>query len=188
MSVDANLGSGKADAGMDVTMNLKIDLRNPAKPEAEFKKNFAYVLNLDNPQFAESLYVYRNYHRLYVPEGSFVYASFGGQNDVEGGLDFEKEQEIVSAGTYLYLKKGDKKTLLFQYYLAPEIVDELEKGRYSIYLQKQPGTSRPLSIKILLPKDWKDFKINFSQAQVQNNIVTINTDLSIDREITITKK
>ncbi len=88
---------------------------------------------------------YWDYLRLYVPQGSRLVEAQGLDEPVEVSVEGDKRV----FGAFFVLAPGEEREISFSYSMPPDI---LEGGRYSLLVQKQPGTlSHPLDVNLELP-------------------------------------
>jgi len=188
MVVDSNLRSLKTDRVMkrDISYSLSIE---DNKPIANLSINYQNQGQIEDWRTTR----YRNYLRVYVPLGSKLINS-------TGLIENEKSQKPIQAETYFDLGKTvfagftivplrQNRTITFKYQLPDEILDQVKKGQYNLYVQKQLGTKgHRLSINLKFDKKIKSARMterNSDKSQGYVNQTEFNSDLSIDREIEV---
>ncbi|MBI5731869.1 MAG: DUF4012 domain-containing protein [Candidatus Magasanikbacteria bacterium] len=119
---------------------------------------------------------YRTYTRIYVPAGSRLIGAEGFMDEKKNPAEAVVEEELgkISFGGFLSLEPKDRKVLTISYYLPKEIAQNIQKGLYTLFVQKQLGSGRtPLTVYLDFGKKGKDG---------QPIILRRETDLSVDRE------
>ncbi len=113
-----------------VTKMITIDYRNPAPPSN---------CNLEAGELCLNG-LYRDWVRLYVPEGSELIEATGAEIEAKVYEDLGKTVFETFYGDQAPLRPEGKKQLTFKYKLP----FKLEKGEdYQLLIQKQPGTYNP---------------------------------------------
>jgi len=154
--VDANVGATKAN--YYVKRNLNYSVKN-----IDRQGGFEGVLTINYVHGAASNAwpggAYKNYVRVYVPQGSVLK---GVERSSEGvdtkALDITEEIDQTEGsdktvwGTVFVLDAGKSLSLTFTYDLPPEKGLGLTSDSYSLLVQKQPGTlADPLTVDFLTP-------------------------------------
>jgi hypothetical protein len=109
-----------------VTKTISIDYKNPAPPsDCNLEKG---ELCLNGP--------YRNWFRIYVPQGSELLESSGSEVEMKTYESLGKTVFEGFFGDQYPLRPLGSAKLAFKYKLPFQVQDE-----YRLYIQKQPGTS-----------------------------------------------
>jgi len=150
---DANLGGRKSNLYVTQEVNQEVEI---AKDRSVTK---TVTITYKNPQKHDGWLnsVLPNWVRIYVPKGSEI-LEFEGVEDKEE--PYEEFGKTVFAGFFSLRPEGISKVTLK--YKLPFKAD----GEYRLYLQKQPGTDKPLySIQVGKLKDefflLKDTELKF---------------------------
>lgn len=177
MVVDANVGFNKANALVEEKISYAVDLSDPSRPEADVRLTYQHhgraggqgcniraPLVLDYDLMAERCYW--DYVRLLVPPGSQLqWASrhpVSGEETLSGQLSpGETESQFepgasnkLSLGKLLLVPVGASVDTRFVYALPASVVRrESNLMRYSLLVQKQPGTPAvPITVTIEMPR------------------------------------
>lgn len=175
--VDANLGAFKSDAVVDKHVDYQL-YRSGQDWLAEVKLNYSH-----NGGFDWRTTRYKTFTRVYAPKGSQLIKQVGFR---EVATTTEELGRAVFGGIVtVEPKKTGEATLVYK--LPQNIVDQINKGQYSLLLQKQPGRQRTsLSVKLNLPRDIKrshseqlEMKVNGNKLQGQSgwlvdNLLTVS--------------
>lgn len=174
MVVDANVGYNKASAKVDEEILYEVDLRE-SPPQARLTLTYTHTSSADATCHPETRYAvsyegmmdrcYWNYIRVYVREGSelvdatripvppeAVWAGEGESGEVT--VKEAAEGPWVTFGVLGLIPPSTIQTRTFTWTLPPDVVEWAdETGRYSLLVQKQPGTEgHPLSVRVRLPE------------------------------------
>lgn len=133
---------------------------------------------------------YRTYARVFLPAGSrLVRVSGALKNDrttEKGRVDAGVENGRQWLGAFIAVEPGKTGELMFEFTLAPQIVDQIKKGEYTLLAQKQIGT---IANRLVLDLDFgKAVAAAVPPEAVQNfgdKRYGIITDLKVDREFEI---
>ena len=154
--IDANVGATKAN--YYVKRNLNYSIRNTDR-----QGGFEGVLTVNYVHGAASNAwpggAYKNYVRVYVPQGSVlkrVERSSEGVDtkalDITSEIDQAEESGKTVWGTVFVLDAGKSLSLTFTYDLPPDKGLDITSDSYSLLVQKQPGTGAdPLTVDFLTP-------------------------------------
>lgn len=149
MVVDSNIGSLKTDSVMD--KNIKYEMKR-VKPENgnEYLVGKVILNYTNNGKFAWNLTRYRDYVRVYVPQGAELIAAEGMMaNDRAnkiGEIYTEDEFGKTVFGAFFAIEPQETKTLTFEYRLPSYIKNQLDKNEYALLAQKQPGANHLLEV------------------------------------------
>lgn len=152
--VDANLAALKTDGVMDKRIRYEVDVTTPGGLLATVTLKYMNT----NRKIDWRRTRYRDYVRVYVPEGSELVSSEGAmQNDkhlsggvfVPGTVDVMRDLGKTVFGAFWSLEPGESRELKFVYRLPPSIVGQ---GSYQLLVQKQPGSNTRLTVDVLFGK------------------------------------
>jgi hypothetical protein len=210
MVVDSNIGFNKTNAVVESALAYEVDLTRPVSPSASLtvshmNKAEAVICNQWNkirlPE--ESEYpisdCYWNYLRVYMVGGAalldadpqFVPANWMIlRENVPAQVDILDEgiDGVQTFGTLQVIPGGESRSISFQFAL-PEGILVIQPGSnqltYRLRMQKQPGTlAVPITIQVRLPEN-ATILTTPDGAVIEEEMVVIETDLRIDRELAI---
>jgi len=181
-ALEANLGSGKADARMKRSLKLDVYAQEN-QPVTIAKITHDYTSGITDFRAGG----YYGYLRLFLPIGSKL-GTFEGFNKVEDENVVEAGRQVY--GNYYSVATGTKKDTVITYALAESVAEQIKNGSYSLMLRKQGGVEMPFEIKIYIPDSWKNPKITTTDgtsefAKNNNNLVTWKGTLTKDMQIEI---
>lgn len=150
MVVDSNIGSLKTDSVMDKKIKYTIQKEN-LNGGKESLVGQVVLTYINNGKFAWNLTRYRNYVRIYAPQGSeLLFADGMMANDRTkkvGEIYIENEFGKTVFGVFIAIEPKETKTLIIKYKLPDYIKDQLDQDKYRLLVQKQPGTfGHPLEV------------------------------------------
>ncbi len=130
--VSTNLGGDKTNWFVDKVVTHKLE-----KSEDRWVRTVSmdYTYNMPESSYGAFATRYQDWVRLYVPEGSELIESTGFDQKLTGGGP-ERGKDYFDG--FLGMAPGEKRTVSFKYYLPDGIID-LDNGKYSLLIQKQPG-------------------------------------------------
>jgi hypothetical protein len=144
MVVDANLASLKTDPSVSRDITYQIFQNSDGQWIGRTTIHYAHhgVFNWKTTR-------YRTYSRLYVPDGSaFVSGEGALKNDAyldpsgaEGAYDVGHEFGLTVFGAFTSIEPGQNRDLVFEYALAPQVVEAIEAGAYDLTVYKQIGAA-----------------------------------------------
>ncbi len=185
MVVDSNMAALKTDSVMerDIAYNLRQDESGDLIAQLEITYHHTGKII---PGFISR---YQTYVRIYVPENTwFLRASLEGEGVIKNLdilQDWDMGQELGKryGATFLTVEPGKSKTLRVEYRLPDSLKQQLESKRYTLLVQKQPGTSgHDLNIGLDFKQPIRSYHAyDVSQDYVSRHI-SWHTDLSVDRE------
>lgn len=184
MVVDANLASLKSDPVVkrEITYELFRNTSNQwvGRVSIHYDHTGGFSWNTTR---------YRTYTRVFLPMGTeFLRAEGHWLNDktqnptgAKGEVDIVEDLNMISFGAFTSIEPGEQNQLVFEFVLAPDVVSELEKGRYDLTVIKQAGAqNNPLTLNL-------DFDKNVTQASPPedsnewgDDIYRLNTILNQD--------
>lgn len=143
MIVDANLASLKSDPAVKRTLSYEIFRHTSGQWIGRTRMRYTHT-----GSFSWNTTRYRTYTRLYVPRGSELVRIEGSlandrtQNPTlgPGPSDVGEDLGLTYFGTFIAIEPGEERELVFEYLLAPEVAERLDRGEsYELRLIKQPG-------------------------------------------------
>jgi len=173
MVLDTNMGYNKTNRRVEETITYQVDLRPPS-PQAALTLVYTHTGTADyacqqdleyEPDYERLMNLcYWDYMRVYIPQDSrFLEATripvpdetlFTGEG-TSGEVTVQQAEEgpWTTLGVMGVLAPSTSQTRHFFWTLPQDVVEWADdKGRYSLRVQKQPGTSgHPLTVKIRLP-------------------------------------
>lgn len=149
--VDANLAALKTDGVMEKEIHYRIDL-TPDGPLGTVTLRYHNANRAHTWKHTR----YRDYVRVYVPEGSELLSSIGamrtdrnvaGGKVVPGTVDVMHDLGKTVFGAFWSIEPGESRTLTFTYRLPPAIAERVrEEKRYQLLVQRQPGAYTRLTL------------------------------------------
>lgn len=142
--VDTNLASLKTDEVMEKTLSYKLvekdgKLLATAAMTYENKGTFTWKHTRLN-----------SFTRFYVPKGSNLISSSGqmkkDRSKEIGKVETSEEFGKTVFGAFISIEPGQTKTLTLTYELPDYVYQQYLAGKYSLYIQKQPGTTNHLNL------------------------------------------
>jgi hypothetical protein len=149
--IDTNLAALKTDGVMDKEVRYAVDLTSPDGPTATV--TLAYTNTNTKIDWRYSRY--RDYVRVYVPEGSELVSSNGamqtdknkaGGKVVPGTVEVYRDLGKTVFAAFWAIEPGESRTLSFTYRLPTPVADALRLGAYRLLVQKQPGSKARLTV------------------------------------------
>jgi len=171
--VDANMASLKTDSVMTRGIDYKI-IQSKDKLTAKLYLNYAHNGGVD---WRTS--TYQSYTRVYVPDGAKLIKSEGfASNEYFTG----KESGKTYFAGLVSIKPGQIGRIYLEYSLPKNINNFINKGNYSLYLQKQPGNEiSELNIDLSFNNNIKSYNPSGFSSEKRGNKIKWKTDLSTDR-------
>ncbi|MGD1993094.1 MAG: DUF4012 domain-containing protein [Anaerolineae bacterium] len=207
MVVDANVGYNKASARVRESITYEVDL-GQTPPQATATLVYTHTSTVDYPCVPEARYdpvyeqmmnrCYWDYVRLFVPQGSqlvdatqvFVPGQALWSGEPESGeitVRSAEEGPWLTFGVLNLLPPATSQTRRLTWTLPLDVVQwEADEGRYSLRVQKQPGTrGHPLVVRIRLPEGAEWLDVTPEPAQTRGGEIVYSTSLDRDREFSI---
>ncbi|MDD4412806.1 MAG: DUF4012 domain-containing protein [Patescibacteria group bacterium] len=131
--VDANLHALKTDAIINKNINYEVKETNDGLL-AKVSINYSHLGDLDWKTDK-----YKTFTRIYIPLGSKllkVIGFFGSDKDILSGIENGRQW----FGAYTEVEPGKLGGLSFEYLLPYNLYEQLKVGKYSLNLDKQPGS------------------------------------------------
>jgi hypothetical protein len=149
--IDTNLAALKTDGVMDKEIRYAVDLTSPDGPTATVKLAYTNTNTKIDWRYSR----YRDYVRVYVPEGSELVSSNGamqtdknkaGGKVVPGMVEVYRDLGKTVFAAFWAIEPGESRTLSFTYRLPTPVADALRLGAYRLLVQKQPGSKARLTV------------------------------------------
>lgn len=188
MIVDANLAALKTDRVMDKQIEYSVT-----------EENGDYIANLTLRYKNDGIFDffttrYRSYTRIYVPEGSELIETTGflSNDRISGGsetpatvsLDEDLHKTVFEG--FISVEPQTEDTMTLRYKLPQTVVEQIESGQYTLYVQKQPGTNNiTFTGDIELDQSIKTSTGVDELEKDGNNKVHFSLPLETDQELTL---
>ncbi|MFA5248787.1 MAG: DUF4012 domain-containing protein [Patescibacteria group bacterium] len=174
--VDANMAALKTDAAMERTLEYKIEKKSDglyAKLKINYQNNGVRDWRTDD---------YKSYTRIYAPKGSEFVSASG--FSYEKAITSEDLDKTVFEG-FVIVRVGQSVSLNLEYKLPPDLLEKYNQGRYSLYLQKQPGKKvKNVKVDVMASGAIKSYE-PLAGATVNSNNIVWNSDLDTDKEFRV---
>ena len=174
MVVDSNLGANKANYYIErsLTYDVQIDRDGPIK--ASLDLNYLHKGKTETWPGGK----YKNYLRVYVPEGSVLVETEGFSSEVKTTHDLGKTvfEGLVEVAV-------DSTQSISLVYNLPETLSVSDSRlQYDLYVQKQAGiVADPLQVRVSWPQYLAVSEVN--KGIIKDNLWNLQTDLRLDQEI-----
>ncbi len=156
--VDANLAALKTDGKMEKEVKYQVDL---ATGLATVILRYHNTVRTIDWRYTR----YRDYVRVYVPEGSELVSTAGalaqdrnqaGGREEPGTVDVMKELGKTVFGAFWAIEPGETRELRFTYRLPVAVLESMRvAGGYDLLVQRQPGNQSRLTLDHALGKNVK---------------------------------
>lgn len=185
--IDANLAALKTDGVMDKQIRYSVDASSGTATVTLTYKNNTKTIDWRHTR-------YRDYARIYVPEGSELISSEGamagdisqtGGRSVPGTVDIMHELGKTVFGAFWSIEPGRTGTLRFTYRLPPAVVESMKQGEYRLLVQKQPGTETRLTLDHAFGKNIRAAVPGESPNQFGDRFYRVSFPLKQDQSITV---
>jgi len=180
--VDTNLASLKTDEVMEKSLAYKIvekDGKLLATAAMTYKNTGTFTWKHTR---------LNSFTRFYVPQGSKLISSSGqmkkDRSKEIGKVETTEELGKTVFGAFISIEPGHTKTLSITYELPDVIYQQYLAGKYSLLIQKQPGTTNHLSVELPntdLGRSFKPLSAIIENSQ-DNQAYLFNTILVEDFE------
>lgn len=173
---DANLGSLKSDVAITRTLSYAL------VPSSTGYVATAAMRYYHSGGFTWRTSRYRDYVRLFVPNGSRLISGSGNVDPIDQG----DENGRHWFGAFISIAPGKKGQLSFTYLLPKNISNDINKGTYYLNVQKQPGTDRiRLTLELKFDKNLTAANPAESSEKFGDSFYQITSDLKEDKEFSI---
>jgi len=134
---------------------------------------------------------YRDYVRIYVPQGSTLIRSDGAMvkelSSAPGLVTVGNELNKTYFGAFIVVEPGNNKNFSIDYKLPDSIAKNIKNDKYNLTVQKQSGvnnTKLNVDLKFIKPiQQAKPFDMTVKRASPSQ--ILYKTDLNIDREFNL---
>ena len=157
--IDANLAALKTDGVMDKQVHYQLDARDPSRAVAKVTLTYKNT----NRSFSWRYTRYRDYVRIYVPEGSELISSTGamagdktrtGGIVVPGTVDVMRDLGKTVFGAFWAIEPGETRSLSFTYRLPAGMITPIQgTNAYELLVQRQPGAVSRLTLDLNFGKN-----------------------------------
>ncbi|HEU0050851.1 MAG TPA: DUF4012 domain-containing protein, partial [Patescibacteria group bacterium] len=188
--VDANLAALKTDGVMDKRIQYHVDMTDPNGPTATVTLTYRNTNRTPTWRYTR----YRDYVRVYVPDGSQLISSSGamlnditktGGHVIPGKVDVMHELGKTIFGAFWAIEPGETRQLLFTYRLPSSVVDPWTQGEYQLYVQKQPGAKQRLTLDLGFGKNLKAAEPAEAKNEYGDQNYRVSMPLDADRTFDI---
>lgn len=186
--VDANMAALKTDKVMDRELSYSFTPTSSGKYIATVKMKY-----INKGTFTKFTTRYRTYARVYLPVDSKFISVLGsmkadrtlGVGVVDQGVENGKQW----FGTFISIEPGKTGELVWQFYLAPKVVEQIKNNSYNLLVQKQSGTiANGLMLNLDFGKGVIYTNPGEAPADLGNQIYNYKTDLRLDRDFKVNLK
>jgi len=183
---DANLASLKTDKVMERELVYSFGHVTTTKPGEVGTSSGKYIGAVkmkyaNNGSFTKFTTRYRTYARVFLPVGS-RFISVSDNLPVDQGIENGRQW----FGAFTVIEPGKTKELVWRFYLAPQITEQIRNNSYSLLIQKQSGTiAQALTLDLNFGKDIVAAAPSEEAANHNNQSYNLKTDLRLDREFKI---
>ncbi len=182
---DANMAALKTDKVMDKELSYSVAPSGTDKYVGTVKMKYK-----NNGSFTKFTTRYRTYARVFLPEGSkfiSVSGSMKADRSIEPGVvDQGMENGRQWFGAFISIEPGKTGELAWQFYVAPQVAEQIKNNSYNLLVQKQLGT---IADKLTLNLNFGKNIVSASPSEAQENIgdqkYNYKTDLTVDRTIEV---
>lgn len=181
MAVDANLASLKTDPGVKRTIDYTV------APDGDKLKATMTMHYSNEGTFNWKSTRYRTFVRFYVPQGSSLVSASGFftndklQNGKPTNPSVNDELGKTVIAGFTSIEPKESRDIILTYTLPASLAERYQSGKYSLLIQKQPGTeAHGLSLDIIAEKPIQSYS-PAEQGSVEGKTAHLNTDLRQDR-------
>ncbi len=189
MVVDANLASLKSDPVVkrDIQYEIQKNDANQYIGRTTITYNHLGAIDWKTTR-------YRTYTRLYVPVGSQLIKTTGSLIDdklknpqkIAGPVDVGQDLNMGVFGAFTSVEPGQTQTLMFEYALAPSVIEAIENGRYDLTVLKQLGSfDHTLTLDLDFDKNVSHASPAEAREDWGDKRYELNTILDQDKEIVV---
>lgn len=183
--VDANLGAWKTDASLKRELSYSFVSVGSGKYLATLKMKYIH-----QGWFDWRTSRYRTYTRVYLPlDSEFVGVKGSLERDrsaIPGKVDQGLEHNKKWFGTFTAVEPQTTGELVWQFYLSPSVVKQIEAGAYTLFVQKQLGTiDHSLTLGLNFGKSIVYASPGEPTIKHGDTIYDYSTDLREDREFQV---
>ncbi|MFA6422674.1 MAG: DUF4012 domain-containing protein [Candidatus Buchananbacteria bacterium] len=185
--IDSNMAALKTDSVMKKSLAYNLQENSDGSLAAELELTYKH----DGAFQKDLVSMYRDYLRVYIPQGSIVKGAklIDGNKVTElsaNDLVIYKELGKTVVGIFMTVNIGKEKKIVLQYELPKTISTQYQNGLYKLFVQKQAGTSgHNLKINLEFKKHIIAYDYLTAPQELQKNSVLWNTNLEQDREFSL---
>ena len=182
--IDSNLAALKTDGKMVKEVKYGVDLSTGLATVTLRYRNTVQAITWRYTR-------YRDYVRVYVPEGSELISTEGamakdknqsGGRVEPGTVDVFKDLGKTVFGAFWALEPGETRELRFTYRLPPRVLEAMRAGGgYELLVQRQPGNQSRLTLDHALGKNVRAAEPPEAQAQFGDQRYQLSLPLDRDR-------
>lgn len=178
---DANLASLKTDKVMDRELSYSFTPTTSSGGKYIATVKMKYI---NKGSFTKFTTRYRTYARVFLPVGSQLISVKGMGAGVAADQGVENGKQWF--GAFTSIEPGKTGELVWQFYLAPSIVEQIKNNNYSLLVQKQSGTiAHALTLDLNFGKDIASAMPSEATADLGNQVYSYKTDLRLDRVFSV---
>ncbi len=196
MFVDANLAALKTDNVMERELTYSVSR------EGDDYYGTAEMLYRNTGYFDGFHTRYRTYTRIYLPKGAQLVEQSGFMtgDKTQGGVATEPETfeeqftrpdgtvvDYSVVGGFIAIEPQNQGTIRIKYKLPESVTSQIQKNKYSLYVQKQAGTiDHKLNLHFDIGRKIQSGRPLDLFNKIGENTVSITTDLTVDRDFSLT--
>ncbi len=180
--IDANLASLKTDHA--ITRSYTYTITKSDLSPTGWMGELAITYD-HNGEFNWRTSRYRSYTRVYLPVGAQFLEGEGAhvqdRNPTEGEFVSSQELGRPVVGAFFAVEPGNTHELVIRYALPPGVVEAIDEGVYTLFVQKQPGLHQPsLTLDLLfdktivtgdpgeIPEKWGDARYQITHSLIKD--------------------
>jgi hypothetical protein len=209
MVVDVNMGFNKVNAVVEESLDYRVDLTDPTRPEATLTVYHRHPLQdwvgpcSQEPRYSATYEgmterCYYDYLRVYAPGGTeLLHATphavpgsilLSGQRRAGEVHASRGEAGKDAFATFLVVRPGERVETTFACALPEGTVERVgDAWRYRLTVQKQPGTdARPVRVALELPAGAKVVAAEPPAAERDEGVLVYRVDLRTDLQLDVT--
>ncbi len=154
--VDSNMGALKTDGVMDKQLLYTVEAKRDGSAQATLTLRYKNTNSAPTWRYSR----YRDYVRVYVPEGAELLSTRGAMEDdlfrtggklVPGRVDVYKELGKTVFGAFFAVEPGKTGEITFTYRFPASLASRIQAGTYELLVQKQPGNTSRFAIEVRAP-------------------------------------
>jgi len=193
--VDANLAALKTDKVMDRELSYSFVPVTTTKLGEVGTSSGKYVATVkmkytNKGTFTKFTTRYRTYARVFLPVDSKFISVLGSMKADRtagaGAVDQGVENGKQWFGAFISIEPGKTGELVWKFYLAPKIVDQIKNNSYNLLVQKQSGTiDNGLTLDLDFGKNIMSATPGEASGNFGDTKYLLHTDLRLDRDFTV---
>ncbi len=187
--IDTNLAAFKTDGVMEKRLTYTLDASSPSTALSTVTLTYRNTNRVIDWRYTR----YRDYVRVYVPEGSELVSSEGAMEDditktggkvVPGKVDVMHDLGKTVFGAFWSVEPGETRQLKFTY-RPPSKTYNLQPTTYNLLIQKQPGSHMGLTLDLLFGKKVVQATPGEDPKEFGDARYRVNLPLEKDQEFTV---